>query len=46
MSSKFDIYNLTESEPILNLTNDNINQVFNEPYIPIQTENYLSVSNN
>ena len=46
MSSKLDIYNLTDSEHLLNLANDNINQGFIEPYIPIQTETYLGVSNN
>ena len=43
MNSKFDFLNLTESERILNLTNENSNRSFSEPYIPIQTENYLSV---
>ena len=46
MSSKLDVHNLTDSEHILNLTNDNIYQGFNEPYIPIQTENYLGVRKN
>ena len=43
MNSKSDFINLTESERILNLTNENINHSFNEPYIPIQTETYLGV---
>jgi len=43
MNSKYDFLNLTESERILNLTNENNNQTFTDPYIPIQTETYLSV---
>ena len=43
MSSKYDFLNITESDNILNTGNENINQTFNEPYIPLQTEAYLGV---
>lgn len=43
MNSKYDYINLTESDRILNITNENINQTNFEPYIPIQTETYLGV---
>ena len=43
MTAKYDLFNLTDSDRILNLTNENMNHSFNEPYIPIQTETYLGV---
>lgn len=43
MNSKYDFTNLTESEHYLNLTNDNLNQNFQESYLPFKTEAYLSV---
>ena len=43
MNSKYDFLNVTGSDSILNTANENINQTFNEPYIPIQTETYLGV---
>ena len=45
MNSKCDFINLTESDRILNITNEKINHSFNDPYIPIQTETYLGVRN-
>ena len=46
MNSKYDFFNLTESNQILNLTADNQNQSFLDPYIPLQTEAYLGVNHN
>ena len=43
MNSKCDFINLTESDRILNLTNENNNHSFNDPYIPSQTEAFLGV---
>ena len=45
MTTKHDFINLTESDRILNITNEKINYSFNDPYIPIQTETYLGVRN-
>ena len=45
MNTKSDFINLTESDRILNITNEKINHSFNDPYIPIQTETYLGVRN-
>ena len=43
MNAKYDFLNITESNQLLNLTNDNINQSFLDPFIPLQTEAYLGV---
>jgi len=43
MNSKYDFLNITGSDSIFNTANENINQTFNEPYIPLQTESYLGV---
>ena len=43
MNSKYENNNLTDSEHLLNLTNENISQINLEQYIPIQTETYLGV---
>ena len=46
MNAKYDFLNITESNQLLNLTNDNINQSFLDPFIPLQTEAYLGVNKN
>lgn len=46
MNSKYDFFNLTESNQLLNFTSDNQNQSIVDPYIPLQAEAYLGVNNN